>query len=48
MEVMDVVLWIIGALVFLSGVGALFRRRILWGLILIVVGMALGGWGFFA
>ncbi len=44
---MDVVLWIIGVLIFLGGIGSLFRRQFLWGIILILVGMAIGGFGFF-
>lgn len=45
---MDVVLWILGVLFVLGGIGSLLRKQIIWGAISIVIGMALGGWGFFA
>jgi uncharacterized membrane-anchored protein len=45
---MQTVLWIIGILIFLSGIGAIFRKQVIWGIILIVVGMAVGGFGFAA
>ncbi len=32
------ILWIIAAILVISGIFALFRKQILWGVILIVVG----------
>ncbi len=44
---MQTVLWILGIVAVIAGAFALFRRQWLWGAILIIVGMALGGFGFF-
>jgi hypothetical protein len=45
---MQTVLWIIGVLLVVGGVLSLLRRQILWGAVLVVIGMAVGGFGFFA
>ncbi len=45
---MQTVLWIIGVLFVIGGIFSLFRRQWIWGAISIVIGMALGGFGFFA
>lgn len=42
---MDVVLWIIAAVLVIAGILALFRRQILWGIVLIVVGLIVGPGG---
>ena len=39
---MDVILWIIAAVLVIAGILALFRRQILWGIVLIVVGLIVG------
>jgi hypothetical protein len=45
---MQTVLWIIGVLLVVGGVLSLLRRQLLWGAVLVVIGMAVGGFGFFA
>lgn len=42
---MDFVLWILAVVLVVAGVLALFRRRILWGIVLIVVGLLVGPGG---
>ncbi|HJF77719.1 MULTISPECIES: GPGG-motif small membrane protein [Brevibacterium] len=42
---MAVILWIIAALLVVSGIAALFRKQILWGVVLIVVGCLVGPGG---
>lgn len=42
---MVLVLWIIAAILVVSGVGALLRRQIPYGLLLIVVGLLVGPGG---
>jgi hypothetical protein len=44
---MSTILWVLGVLAVIGGVFALLRREFIWGAVLIVVGMALGGFGFF-
>ncbi|GAA0036103.1 MULTISPECIES: GPGG-motif small membrane protein [Brevibacterium] len=39
------ILWIIAAILVISGIFALFRKQILWGVILIVVGLLVGPGG---
>ena len=39
------VLWIIAAILVISGIFAIFRKQILWGVILIVVGLLVGPGG---
>ena len=41
---MAFILWIIAAILVISGIFALFRKQLLWGIVLIVVG-CLGGPG---
>lgn len=45
---MGTVLWIIGVLFVIGGIFSLLRRQIIWGIVSIVIGMALGGFGIFA
>lgn len=42
---MGVILWIIAALLVISGIFAIFRKQILWGVVLIVVGCLVGPGG---
>ncbi|MEU3456380.1 GPGG-motif small membrane protein [Micromonospora sp. NPDC006766] len=42
---MDLILWILAVILVVSGVLALFRRQILWGIVLIVVGLLVGPGG---
>jgi hypothetical protein len=45
---MEVLLWILALVLVVAGVLALFRRQILWGVVLIVAGLIVGfGWGVF-
>ena len=36
---MDLVLWIIAVILVVAGILALFRRQILWGIVLIAIGL---------
>jgi hypothetical protein len=42
---MNLILWILAVVLVVSGVLALFRRQILWGIVLIVVGLLVGPGG---
>jgi hypothetical protein len=42
---MDVVLWILAVILVVAGILALFRRQLLWGIVLIVVGLLVGPGG---
>lgn len=42
---MDLVLWIIAALLVLAGIFALIRREFIWGAVLIVLGLLVGPGG---
>ena len=42
---MATILWIIAAVLIIAGIIALFRRQILWGVVLIVVGLLVGPGG---
>jgi len=42
---MATLLWIIAVILVVSGVVAIFRRRVLWGVVLIVVGLLVGPGG---
>ena len=39
------ILWIIAAILVISGIFAIFLKQILWGVILIVVGLLVGPGG---
>ncbi|WP_410811570.1 GPGG-motif small membrane protein [Micromonospora sp. 067-2] len=43
---MELILWIIAVVLVVAGILALFRRQILWGIVLIVVGLAVGPGGY--
>ena len=42
---MDLLLWIIAVILVVSGIFALFRRQLLWGIVLIIVGLLVGPGG---
>ncbi|WP_166791717.1 GPGG-motif small membrane protein [Cryobacterium frigoriphilum] len=42
---MATILWIIAVILVIAGIIALFRRQILWGIVLIVVGLLVGPGG---
>ncbi|WP_350269498.1 GPGG-motif small membrane protein [Brevibacterium sp. CBA3109] len=42
---MAIILWIIAALLVISGIFAILRKQILWGVVLIVVGCLVGPGG---
>ena len=39
---MELLLWILAVVLVVSGIFALFRRQVLWGIVLIVVGLLVG------
>lgn len=43
---MDFILLILAAILVVSGILALFRRQLLWGIVLIVVGLIVGPGGY--
>lgn len=42
---MSLILWILAVILVVSGVVALLRREVLWGVVLIVVGLLVGPGG---
>jgi hypothetical protein len=42
---MDVLLWVVAVLLVVGGAVALLRKQILWGAVLIVVGLLVGPGG---
>jgi hypothetical protein len=42
---MEPILWILAVVLIVAGVIALFRAQILWGIVLIVVGLLVGPGG---
>jgi hypothetical protein len=42
---MDLILWIIAVILVISGIFALVRRQLLWGIVLIIVGLLVGPGG---
>ena len=44
-QVMELILWILAVVLVVAGILALFRRQILWGIVLIVVGLLVGPGG---
>jgi hypothetical protein len=42
---MDLILWIIAVVLVVAGILALFRRQLLWGMVLIIVGLLIGPGG---
>jgi hypothetical protein len=45
MDILTGVLWIIAVVLVVAGIVALFRRQVLWGIVLIVVGLLVGPGG---
>ena len=39
---MSLLLWILAVILVVAGILALFRRQVLWGIVLIVVGLLVG------
>jgi membrane-bound ClpP family serine protease len=39
---MNLILWILALVLIVAGALALFRRQLLWGIVLIVVGLLIG------
>ena len=42
---MSLLLWILAVILVVAGILALFRRQILWGAVLIIVGLLVGPFG---
>ena len=42
---MELLLWILAVVLVVAGIMALFRRQILWGIVLIIVGFLVGPGG---
>jgi len=42
---MSLLLWIIAAILVIAGIFSLFRGQLLWGIVLIVVGLLVGPGG---
>ncbi len=42
---MELILWLISVVLVVAGIVALFRQRILWGVVLIVGGLLVGPGG---
>ena len=42
---MELLLWIIAVILVVSGVFAIIRKQLLWGIVLIVVGLVVGPGG---
>ncbi|HEY2949346.1 MAG TPA: GPGG-motif small membrane protein [Micromonosporaceae bacterium] len=45
MSAWDVILFIIAAVLVIAGIMALLRRQIIWGIVLIIVGLLVGPGG---
>jgi hypothetical protein len=44
-DAMAFLLWILAVILVVSGIVALFRRELLWGIVLIIVGLLVGPGG---
>ena len=42
---MELLLWILAVVLVVAGIAALMRRQIIWGIVLIVVGLLVGPGG---
>jgi hypothetical protein len=42
---MELILWILAVVLVVAGIFALFRRQVLWGVVLIIVGLLVGPGG---
>jgi hypothetical protein len=45
MDILTIILWILAVVLVVAGIFALFRRQVLWGIVLIVVGLLVGPGG---
>ena len=42
---MAIILWVLAVILVVSGIFAIFRRQLLWGIVLIIVGLLVGPGG---
>ena len=42
---MAILLWILAVILVVSGIFAIFRKQLLWGIVLIIVGLLVGPGG---
>jgi hypothetical protein len=42
---MNLILWLLAVVLVVAGIFALFRRQVLWGVVLIIVGLLVGPGG---
>jgi uncharacterized membrane protein len=42
---MDFIFWILAVILVVAGILALFRKQVLWGVVLIIVGLLVGPGG---
>ena len=42
---MELILWILAVVLVVAGILALFRRQLLWGIVLIIIGLLVGPGG---
>jgi hypothetical protein len=42
---MHLILWILAVILVVAGILALFRRQLIWGIVLIIVGLLVGPGG---
>ena len=42
---MELLLWILAVILVVAGILALFRRQLLWGIVLIIIGLLVGPGG---
>jgi hypothetical protein len=42
---MEFLLWVLAVILVIAGIVALFRRQVLWGIVLIIVGFLVGPGG---
>jgi hypothetical protein len=42
---MEFLLWILAVVLVVAGILALFRRQVLWGIVLIIIGLLVGPGG---
>jgi len=42
---MAMILWVLAVILVVSGIFAIFRRQLLWGIVLIIVGLLVGPGG---
>ena len=42
---MDMLLWILAVILVIAGVFAIIRRQLIWGIVLIIVGLLVGPGG---